>query len=71
MTSCPEPYIADGSAARACVSRGQEAGRISLALAGAAPLLTIPLVYLIRPLRAEPSVSVTRNAAMVQIRKAF
>ena len=71
MTSCPEPYIANEAAARACVSRGQEAGRISLALAGAAPLLTIPLVYLIRPLRAEPSVSVTRNAAMVQIRKAF
>ncbi len=71
MTSCPEPFIADESAARACVQRGQEAGRLALALAGAAPLLTIPLVYLIRPLRAEPSVSVHGNGAVVRIRKAF
>jgi hypothetical protein len=71
MTSCPEPYIANEAAARACVERGQEAGRISLTLAGAAPLLTIPLVYLIRPLRVAPSVSVTRTGGMVQIRRAF
>jgi hypothetical protein len=71
MTSCPDPFIADEAAARACVDRGQEAGRISLALAGAAPLLTIPLVYLIRPLRAEPSVSVSGSGAVVKIRKAF
>ena len=71
MTSCPEPYIADEAAVRACVARGQEAGRLSLALAGAAPLLTVPLVYLIRPLRAAPSVSVTRQSVMVQVRKVF
>ena len=71
MTGCPEPYIADEPAVRACVARGQEAGRLSLALAGAAPLLTVPLVYLIRPLRAEPSVSVTRQSVMVQVRKVF
>ena len=71
MTSCPEPFIADDSAVRACVERGQEAGRISLALAGAAPLLTVPLVYLIRPLRAEPSVSVSTGGAVVQLRKVF
>ena len=71
MTRCPEPFIADQAAARACVDRGQEAGRVSLALAGAAPLLTVPLVYLIRPLRAEPSVSVRGGGAVVRIRKVF
>jgi len=71
MTSCPEPYIADQAAVRACVARGQEAGRVALALAGAAPLLTIPLVYLFRPLRAEPVVSATREGAMVRVRKVF
>jgi hypothetical protein len=71
MTRCPEPYIADQAAVRACVARGQEAGRLALALAGAAPLLTIPLVYLFRPLRAEPSVSVTGQGAVVQVRKVF
>ena len=71
MTSCPEPFIANEGAASACVERGQEAGRLSLALAGVAPLLTIPLVYLIRPLRVEPAVSVRGSGAVVQIRKAF
>jgi len=71
MTSCPEPYVADQGAVRSCVARGQEAGRLALALAGAAPLLTIPLVYLFRPLRAEPSVSVRGQGAVVQVRKVF
>ncbi|MGD8316137.1 MAG: PEGA domain-containing protein, partial [Myxococcales bacterium] len=46
LESCPEPFIADEPAVRSCVGRGQGAGRLSLALAGAAPLLTVPLVYL-------------------------
>ena len=71
MTSCPEPYIADPSAVGSCVARGQEAGRLSLALAGAAPLLSIPLVYLFRPLRVEPSVSVAEEGAMLRVRKVF
>ena len=71
MTSCPEPYIADQAAVRSCVARGQEAGRVALALAGAAPLLTIPLVYLFRPLRAEPSLSVRGQGAVVKVRKVF
>jgi hypothetical protein len=71
MTSCSEPYVADQAAVRSCVARGQGAGRIALALAGAAPLLTIPLVYLFRPLRAEPSVSVTGQGAVVRVRKVF
>jgi hypothetical protein len=71
MQSCPEPFIADEARVRACVARGQEAGRVALAAAGAAPLLTVPLVYLFRPLRAEPSMSVTRHGAVVRIRKVF
>jgi hypothetical protein len=71
MTACPEPYIANSSAVESCVARGQEAGRLSLALAGAAPLLSVPLVYLFRPLRTQPSVTVKRKGAMVQIRKTF
>jgi hypothetical protein len=71
MTSCSEPYVADQAAVRACVTRGQEAGRLAMALAGAAPLLTIPLVYLFRPLRAEPSVSVAGQGAVVKVRKVF
>ena len=71
MTQCPEPYIASASAVESCVARGQEAGRLSLALAGAAPLLTVPLVYLFRPLRTQPSVTVKREGAMVGIRKTF
>ena len=34
MTSCPEPYVADQVAVRSCVARGQEAGRVALALVG-------------------------------------
>ncbi len=71
MTGCPDPYIGDEAAVRSCVARGQEAGRLSLALAGAAPLLSIPLVYVFRPLRVEPSVSVTRQGARIQVRKVF
>jgi hypothetical protein len=71
MTGCPEPYVANQAAVRSCVARGQEAGRLALVLAGAAPLLTIPLVYLFRPLRAEPSVSVTGQGAVVKVRKVF
>ncbi len=71
MTTCSEPYIANQAAVRSCVTRGQDAGRLALALAGAAPLLSIPLVYLFRPLRVEPSVSVTGQGAVVQVRKVF
>jgi len=71
MTRCPEPYITDASAVQACVSRGQEAGRLALVLAGAAPLLTVPLVYLFRPLRVDASVSVSRQGAVVQVRRGF
>ncbi|MDH3625462.1 MAG: PEGA domain-containing protein [Myxococcales bacterium] len=71
LTACPEPFVTDVTAVRACVSRGQEAGRVSLALAGAAPLLTVPLVYLFRPLRMNASALVSRQGAMFQVRRAF
>jgi hypothetical protein len=71
MSGCPDPFVADEAAVRSCVARGQEAGRLSLALAGAAPLLSIPLVYLVRPLRVEPSISASRVGAMIRVRKAF
>ena len=71
LTRCPQPYVADPSAVGSCVALGQEAGRLSLALAGAAPLLSIPLVYLFRPLHVEPSVSVTGEGAMLKVRRVF
>jgi hypothetical protein len=71
MTGCPEPYVADEASVRSCVTRGQGAGRVALALSGAASLLTVPLVYLLRPLRAQPSVAGTRQGAVIQVRKAF
>ena len=71
LTSCPEPFIGNEERVRACVDRGQEAGRLSLALAGAAPLLTVPLVYLLRPRRIQPSVSMTADRAMIQVSGSF
>lgn len=71
MTGCPEPYITDASAVQACVNRGQEAGRLSLALAGAAPLLSVPLVYLFRPLKVDASVSVRGQGAVLQVQRGF
>lgn len=71
MTACSEPFLANESATRSCVARGQEAGRVALSIAGAAPLLTVPLVYLFRPLRTEPSITVQRGGAMVRFRRAF
>lgn len=71
LADCPEPFIADESAVRSCVGRGQGTGRLSLSLAGAAPLLTVPLVYLFRPLRAAPSVSVGDRGFVLRVRKVF
>ena len=71
MTQCPSPFIADADAVQACVSRGQEAGRVAMSIAGAAPLLTVPLVYLFRPLRIEPEVAATREGAVLRLRHAF
>jgi hypothetical protein len=71
MTGCPEPYITDATAVDACVTRGQEAGRVALALAGAVPLLTVPLVYVFRPLRMQPSLSMNRRGATLRLRRSF
>lgn len=71
LTRCPSPFITDESAVRDCVDRGQEAGRVALSAAGAAPLLSVPLVYLLRPLRMSPTVSANRTGAMLRLRGWF
>ncbi|MEM7435931.1 MAG: PEGA domain-containing protein [Myxococcota bacterium] len=71
MTRCPKPFVTDGVAVSQCVDRGQEAGRVALSIAGAAPLLTVPLVYLFRPLRLDPAVSAGRHGALLELRRVF
>ncbi|MGB5811810.1 MAG: PEGA domain-containing protein, partial [Polyangiales bacterium] len=71
MTDCPDPFITDATAVQACVNRGQDAGRVALSIAGAAPLLTVPLVYLFRPLRVTPSMTVSEHGAELQLRRTF
>ena len=71
MTGCPEPFLTDASAVQACVNRGQEAGRVALSLAGAAPLLTVPLVYLFRPLRVRAAVSAGASRVVLHVQRAF
>jgi hypothetical protein len=71
-TSCSD-LITDVEEARTCVKRGE---RITLAvLTGvtAAPLLTIPLVYLFRPSDANitPTVEVSRSGGYVSVRGEF
>ncbi len=71
MTECVEPFIGDRSRVTDCVERGQQSGRVALSLAGAAPLLTMPLVYLFRPLRVQPAVTVTNERALLTVRGSF
>jgi hypothetical protein len=71
MTDCVEPFLGDRARIRGCVERGQASGRVALSLAGAAPLLTMPLVYLFRPLRVQPSVTVTDERALLSVRGSF
>ncbi|MEM7137007.1 MAG: PEGA domain-containing protein [Myxococcota bacterium] len=71
MTRCPKPFVTDEVAVGQCVDRGQEAGRVALSIGGAVPLLTVPLVYLFRPLRLDPTVSANRNGARLELRRVF
>ncbi len=71
MTRCPDPYIGNASAVSDCVARGQEAGRVAIALGWAAPLLTVPLVYLLRPLRMEASVAASPEGAFLSVGRSF
>lgn len=71
MTDCVEPFLGDRARVTGCVNRGQESGRVALAIAGAAPLLTMPLAYLFRPLRVQPAVTVTDKRALLSLRGSF
>ncbi|MEM8608694.1 MAG: PEGA domain-containing protein [Myxococcota bacterium] len=71
MTNCPSPFITNASAVERCVDRGQQAGRVALATASAAPLLSVPLVYLFRPLRMKPSVAMNLTGATLSLRRSF
>jgi hypothetical protein len=71
-SSCTTATL-DPSVARACVKRGEHTSVAVLTGLTAAPLLTMPLVYLLRPSRAklEPSVDVGRSGAHFALRGRF
>jgi hypothetical protein len=71
-TSC-NSLITDADDARTCVRRSEQITGAVLAGATAAPLLTIPLVYLLRPTDSKlaPQVEVSRSGAYVGIRGEF
>ena len=71
-TSC-NSLITDPDDARTCVRRSEQITAAVLAGATAAPLLTIPLVYLLRPTDSKlaPQVEVSRSGAYVGIRGEF
>ncbi len=73
LTSCNESiFIGNAAEAQKCVDRGKEADRAMLAGAAAAPLLTVPLVYLLRPKREmSASVTIQRGYGLVHIGGAF
>jgi hypothetical protein len=58
---------------RSCVKRGDQTGVALLTGLTAAPLITMPLVYLFRPSRAklEPRVEVGRSGAYLGLRGLF
>ncbi|MCZ6807642.1 MAG: PEGA domain-containing protein [Deltaproteobacteria bacterium] len=63
----------DGSDARACVKRGEQVSLAILTGVSAAPLLTVPLVYLFRPSDKDiaPSIEVSRSGGYVSVRGRF
>ncbi|MBW2629301.1 MAG: PEGA domain-containing protein [Deltaproteobacteria bacterium] len=65
--------VNDATDARTCVKRGEQISVAVLTGMTAAPLLTIPLVYLFRPSDAHitPSVEVSRSGGYVGIRGEF
>jgi hypothetical protein len=71
-TSCSSPSI-DPIEARTCITRSEQVSLAILTGATAAPLLTIPLVYLLRPSEKniQPSVEVGRNRAYVGVSGEF
>ncbi len=71
-TSCTS-FVADPTDAQTCVTRSKRITAAVLAGATAAPLLTIPLVYLFRPADSKlaSEVEVSRSGAYVGIRGEF
>lgn len=71
-SSCSAPTL-DTTVTRACVKRGDQTSVALLTGLTAAPLITMPLVYLFRPSRAglEPRVQVGRSGAYLALRGRF
>jgi hypothetical protein len=71
-TSC-NSLVTDPDDARTCVRRSERVSAAILTGATAAPLLTIPLVYLLRPAKSKltPQVEVSRSGAYLGIRGEF
>jgi hypothetical protein len=71
-TSCNN-LVTDADDARTCVRRSERISAAILTGATAAPLLTIPLVYLLRPTKSKlaPDVEVSRSGAYVGVRGEF
>jgi hypothetical protein len=56
---------------RQCIEREQGGDRAVLFASAAAPLLTVPLIYALRPAHVSPEVSVSREGAWVTVSGAF
>jgi len=71
-TSCSS-LVVDANDARACVKHAEQVSLSVLTGLTAAPLLTIPLVYLLRrgKTKLEPSVELSRAGGYVSVRRAF
>ncbi|MBW2191237.1 MAG: PEGA domain-containing protein [Deltaproteobacteria bacterium] len=71
-TSCNN-LVTDPDDARTCVRRSERVSAAILTGATAAPLLTIPLVYLLRPAKSKlaPEVEVGRSGAYLGVRGEF
>lgn len=71
-SSCSAPTL-DTTVTRACVKRGEQTSIALLTGLTAAPLITMPLVYLFRPSRAklEPSVQVGRSGGYLGLSGRF
>lgn len=54
-----------------CIEHEQLGDRAVIFASGAAPLLTVPLIYLLRPARVSPEVAVARGGAWVSLAGAF
>ena len=70
--SCSSPTL-NSTEVRSCISRGDQTSVALLTGLTSAPLITMPLVYLLRPTRArlEPQVEVGRSGGYLGLRGHF